>query len=99
MPNDTEIKLIITDPTKWEADYLIGNNYRQPTSSADSTSYQKATGNGFKALQYWLMGDGTYDGFATIRNNQRPTHQNFIVLNMISMVSNDIESVNINGLT
>ena len=94
-----DFRIVITDPTKWETDYLIGNSYRYPTNGNDSTNYQKATSAGYKALQYWIMGDGTYDGFATIRNNQRPIFQSYTTLNMISMVSNDIETVNIAGLT
>jgi hypothetical protein len=49
--------------------------------------------------QVWLMGDGIYDGYAQIRNDVYPAIQNVYPLNMISMVSNEIQTVNIPGLT
>ena len=99
MPDATEIKLMITDPLKWETDYLIGNSYRRPFYSNSSTNYQKQTSLGFKSTQMWLMGDGTPDTFPNINNEQRPNWLNYTYLVMTSMVSNDIETVNINGLT
>ena len=46
------------------------------------------------------MGDGTNDAYSQIRNQVWPaTIQNVTPMNMISMVSNDIETVNISGLT
>ena len=45
------------------------------------------------------MGDGVDDTFPTIRNNQRPVLTGYTTIDMINMVSNDIETVNINGLT
>lgn len=48
----------------------------------------------------WLMGDGTSDSCSNmIRNQAMPSDQNYGKLNMISMVSNDIQTVNIPGLT
>ena len=99
MPDATEIELMITDPMKWEADYLIGNSYRRPFYANSSTNYQKATSLGFKSTQMWLMGDGTPDSFPNINNEQRPNWLNYTYLVMTNMVSNDIETVNINGLT
>ena len=99
MPDATEIKLIITDPTKWEADYLIGNTYRRPTYSSNSSNYQKDTSLGFSSTQMWLMGDTSTDAFPNIRNNQRPVLYSYTSMDMFSMVSNDIETVSINGLT
>ena len=99
MPDATEIKLMITDPMKWETDYLIGNSYRRPYYVNSSTNYQKQTSLGFKANQMWLMGDGTPDTFPNINNEQRPNWLNYTYLVMTSMVSNDIETVNISGLT
>jgi hypothetical protein len=52
MPDATEIELMITDPLKWEADYLIGNSYRRPFYASSSTNYQKQTSLGFKSNQY-----------------------------------------------
>ena len=99
MPDATEIKLMITDPMKWETDYLIGNSYRRPYYVNSSTNYQKQTSLGFKANQMWLMGDGTPDTFPNINNEQRPNWLNYTYLVMTSMASNDIETVNISGLT
>ena len=45
------------------------------------------------------MGDGENDAYAQIRNDVWPATQNYTPLSMISMVSNDIETVNISGLT
>ena len=100
MPDATEIKLIITDSVKWEADYLVGNPFRRPFYSSDTSNYSKGYGSqAFSSTQMWLMGDGVSDTFPTIRNNQRPVLTNYTTMDMISMVSNDFESVNINGLT
>ena len=46
------------------------------------------------------MGDGENDSYSNmIRNYIQPLDQNYTKLNMVSMVSNDIQNVNINGLT
>ena len=59
-----------------------------------------ANRNSKDATQIWLMGDGTSDSYANgIRNHVDPTDQNNTKLQLTSMVSNDFETVNINGLT
>ena len=56
--------------------------------------------NGYGPVQIWLMGDGTSDSYANgIRNQVYPSEQNYTKLQLNSMVSNDIQTVNINGLT
>ena len=46
------------------------------------------------------MGDGTSDSYSNgIRNHVDTTDQNYSKLQLNSMVSNDIENVNIPGLT
>ena len=46
------------------------------------------------------MGDGTNDSYSNmIRNQIAPTDQNYTKLNLLSMVSNDIETVSIGGLS
>ena len=46
------------------------------------------------------MGDGTYDSYPNgIRNQAGPEDQNTTEMQFNSMVSNDIETVNISGLT
>jgi hypothetical protein len=100
MPDDTEIKLMTTDSVKWEADYLVGNPFRRPFYSGDTANYSKGYGSqAFSSTQMWLMGDGVSDTFPTIRNNQRPVLTNYTTMDMISMVANDIENVNIAGLS
>jgi hypothetical protein len=90
MPTDAEIKLMITDPQKWEDDYKIGQGYRIPNNSYTSCCFQNDPSSGFAATQIWLMGDGQYDAFATIRNDVRDYFQSYTPMNMISMQSNDI---------
>jgi hypothetical protein len=92
--------MMITDPIKWQDDYKIGNMYRRPAYTSNTTNYQKSTGAGFAATQIWLMGDGTNDSYSNgIRSQVWPSDQNATKLQLNSMVSNDIETVNINGLT
>ena len=100
MPNSAEIEKMITDPIKWLDDYKIGNNYRPAGQDYNNSNFQKNNITAAAATQVWLMGDGTNDSYSNmIRNQVYPTDQNFTKLNLISMVSNDIETVNITGLT
>ena len=100
MPTDAEIELMITDPKKWEDDYLVGNTIRQSHYTGNVTYSPSNIYAGYGAVQIWLMGDGTNDSYSNmIRNQVFANDQNYTKLNMISMVSNDIQSVNINGLT
>jgi hypothetical protein len=56
--------------------------------------------NAPRATQVWLMGDGASDSYANgVRNYINPADQNYVKLQLNSMVSNDIETVNIPGLT
>ena len=102
MPSDAEIGAMITDPLSWLTDYKDGEQWRLPQSTSWSNNFQAtATSNGENyATSVWLMGDGTNDSFSNmIRNQVRPADQNYSKLNMISMVSNDIQNVSIPGLT
>ncbi len=100
MPSDTEIELMITDPKKWLDDYKVGELFRSNISSADYSNFAIGTETCYRATQVWLMGDGTYDSYANgIRNQVGVDDQNNTKLQLNSMVSNDIETVNINGLT
>ena len=100
MPTDAEIELMITDPKKWEDDYRIGQTVRR-SSGASNVSYTPSNVyNGYGNTQIWLMGDGTSDSYANgIRNEVYPSDQNYGKLQLNSMVSNDIQTVNIEGLT
>lgn len=101
MPDTTEIEMMIKDPIKWIQDYKEGNTFRQSLHTTTNTSWNSAAGTTKAfATQVWLMGDGTNDSYSNmIRNQVFPTDQNYTKLNLISMVSSDIQTVNINGLT
>jgi hypothetical protein len=84
---------------KWEDDYKDGQTARYSYNGSNFT-YGPSNSNSKYATQIWLMGDGTNDSYANgIRNHVDPTDQNYVKLQLNSMVSNDIETVNINGLT
>ena len=100
IPTDSEIELIITDPKKWEDDYRVGQTVRASNSDGESSYNANQGVYGYYGTQIWLMGDGTYDSYANgIRNQVYISDQNFVKLQLNSMVSNDIQNVSINGLT
>ena len=100
MPTDAEIKLMITDPKKWEDDYRIGQTIRDNAYDSEWTYLPSSFVKGYGNTQIWLMGDGTSDSYSNgIRNDVYPSDQNYTKLQLNSMVSNDIQSVNISGLT
>ena len=99
MPTDAEIKLMITDPIKWEEDYKEGQQARYGFNGNNFT-YSSSNSSSKYATQIWLMGDGTNDSYANgIRNQVDPSDQNDTKLQLNSMVSNDIETINISGLS
>ena len=101
MPTEAELELMIIDPIKWLNDYKDGKTYRVAygQSEATFTLVNYATYSAY-ATQVWLMGDGSNDSYSNmIRNQVYKNDQNYGKLNLISMVSNDIQTVNINGLT
>ena len=100
MPGATQIEKLITDPQQWITDHKIGTYYREPSNGTNTANFQKDTGNGYTATQVWLMGDGTSDSFSNgIRNDIFKTDQNNTKLTFNSMVSSDIETVSISGLS
>jgi len=99
LPGDTEIAMMIADPVKWLNDYKVGATFRYPWSSANSSNWAYDVTYPSWSTQVWTMGDGTSDQFASIKNHTKPADQNYSPLNMISMVSNDIQTVSIPGLT
>ena len=100
MPTDAEIDLMVTDPNKWMDDYKVGKNWRRNEYQYTYNNWQKNQYTQYIATQVWLMGDGTNDSYSNmIRNQAGTSDQNYTKLNLISMVSNDIQTVNINGLT
>ena len=104
MPTVAEAEMMIADPMQWIQDYKVGQTYRRPYSHTTYTNWQTANTSGLhypsNATQVWLMGDGTNDSYSNmIRNQTNPGDQNYTKLDMISMVSNDIENVTITGLS
>ena len=100
MPDTTEIELMISDPKKWEDDYRNGQFVRWVNSTSYSGYTPSNINIGFGAVQIWLMGDGSNDSYSNgIRNQVYPSDQNYTKLQFNSMVSNDIETVNISGLS
>ena len=101
MPTTTEIEMMITDPIKWLNDYKVGVELRLPWHNVNSGfNFSLNDGSSAYTTQVWLMGDGTNDSYSNmIRNQVHPSDQNYTKLNLISMVSNDIENVNISGLS
>ena len=99
-PTTTEIELMITDPTKWVDDYKVGMNYRGTMNNGNTSNFQKDHYLAYRSTMIWLMGDGNNDSYSNgIRNDLYSIDQNWTKMQLNSMVSNDIETVNINGLT
>ena len=100
MPTDAEVKLMITDPKRWEDDYRVGQTVRQSYGITEATYSPSNLYNGYGNTQIWLMGDGTSDSYSNmIRNEVFPSDQNYTKLDLVSMVSNDIQNVSILGLS
>ena len=101
MPTTTEIELMITDPIKWLNDYKVGVGFRLPWQTSNAGfNFALNDGSSSYSTQVWLMGDGVSDSYSNmIRNQVLTSDQNYTKLNLISMVSNDIENVTINGLS
>ena len=98
LPTDAEITAIVRDPVQWMTDYKVGNSFRHSDSTSVGTwALNNSTSS--EATQVWLMGDGTGDAYAKIRNQAWSATQNIVVLDMVSMLSNDIQTVSIPGLT
>ena len=98
MPTNTEIQEMIMDPMGWLDTYKVGGLFRHCTT--DYSDYPWDTnGSEYFATQVWLMGDGNNDSFSNgIRNQVRDT-DGYTKLVFNNMISNDIQTVNISGLT
>jgi len=100
MPTDNEILKMTTDPIKWVNNFKVGNDYRRASFGSASSNFQINQTNSAEGTQVWLMGDGALDSYANgMRNYIQTGDQNSTKMQLNSMVSNDIETVNINGLT
>jgi hypothetical protein len=99
MPSNAEIEAMITDPVQWMADYKVGNPFRLPSSSSDASSnWAMDSADSSYGTQVWLMGDGASDSYPNIDNRVAPVRTN-TRMEMTNMVSNDIQTVSIPGLT
>lgn len=101
MPTDAEIAAMVTDPIRWLSDYKVGQDFRLPWQGNDAGwNFNLNEGSSSYATQVWLMGDGGNDNYSNmIRNRVHPSDQNYTKLNLLSMVSNDIQNVTISGLS
>jgi hypothetical protein len=99
MPTTAEIEMMITDPTGWLNDYKVGNSFRSPHLSTDTAGFALNNYLSDYATQVWLMGDGTNDAYSRLRNQVRPSNYVYTTLEGQSLVSNDIETVTIPGLS
>lgn len=107
MPDADQFKMMITDPIEWVNDYKKRYStynpngiFRKPAERFSTQPFLVPDSGAAQGCQVWLMGDGTSDSYANgIRNHIDPTNQNHSKIQLNSMVSNDIETVNIPGLT
>ena len=107
MPDETQAKTMITDPIKWCDDYkerygaYNGSGvFRKPAERFAVQPFLLNQNGAHQGTQIWLMGDGASDSYSNgLRNYVYPADQNNAKLQLNSMVSNDIETVNITGLT
>jgi hypothetical protein len=100
-----QAKMMITDPIQWVQEYRSrlgsGNHNGLFRKSAERFATNYFTfASGYQHVQVWLMGDGSNDSFSNgIRNYINPSDQNYVKLQLNSMQANDIETVNISGLS
>jgi len=96
LPDDTEISMQVRDPQQWVIDYRDGTQQRL---AYNNTPYAFDT-YPERCVSLWLMGDGSLDSYSNnVRNDVKTADQNYTMLRLQNMVSNDIETVNINGLS
>ena len=100
MPTKDEAEMMVTDPTGWINDYKLGQSFRRSQDGNINNNFAINNPQSCFSTQAWLMGDGGSDSYANmIRNTVYPIDQNYTKLNLISMVSNDIQNVTIPGLS
>ena len=98
MPTSAEIEMMIKDPTGWVANYKVGGKFRHCTTSYSDYDWD-TNGSNYFATQVYLMGDGINDGFSNGIRNQINNTDGYTKLIFNNMASNDIETVNIPGLS
>ncbi len=100
MPSDAEITKMIKDPIKWLNEDKIGQSFRQASATSNTSNFSLNDFASSGSTQMWLMGDGPNDSYSNmIRNITYNADQNYTKLNLLSMVSNDIQTVDIAGLS
>jgi len=89
--------MMVRDPIQWETDYKEGSQFRQ----AYLNTGENYTGHASKyyCTHIWLMGDGTSDSPSTTRNYVNTADTSYTHLIANNMVSADLETVTIPGLT
>ena len=100
LPDATEIKAMITDPSTWLAD--LDGTTRRSYYGPEFTFDYSATASVTSALSthVFLMGEGDNDSYSNdIRNQTKSTDTSYTKLEFGNMVANDIETVNIPGLS
>ena len=96
LPDDTEISMQVRDPQQWVIDYRDGTQQRL---AYNNTPYSFDT-YPERCVSLWLMGDGSLDSYSNnVRNDVKTADQNYTMLRLQNMVSNDIETVSISGLS
>jgi len=96
LPDNTEISMQVRDPQQWVIDYRDGTQQRLAYNNTpyDYDTYPE------RCVSLWLMGDGATDSYSNnVRNDVKQADQNYTMLRLQNMVSNDIETVNITGLS
>ena len=94
IPDATEIGLMVTNPIKWVEDYKIGNAYRRPSATTDTSNFALNSLDSANGTQLWLMGNVSTDSYSNgIRSYIYPTEQNRSKMQFNSMASNDIEDI------
>ena len=96
LADDTEISMQVRDPQQWVIDYRDGTQQRLAYNNQPYAfdTYPE------RCVSLWLMGDGALDSYSNnLRNDVKTSDQNYTMLRLQNMVSNDIQNVNINGLS
>jgi hypothetical protein len=100
LPTDAEIVEMMIDPVGWLNDYKVGQSFRYSSTDGVTSPFAINNSTSSWSTQVWLMGDGLGDSYSNmIRNQVLPNDQNYTMLRLNSMVSNDIQTVNIPGLS
>ena len=96
MPDDDEIRLMITDPKEWENQYRDGKTVRKSLGPNDITYLPDNIYNGWGGTQIWTMGDGFFDTFSGgLRNEVYPSDTSYTKLVFNNMNSTDIPNITI----